>query len=112
MDTLKRDYEKNTGRQWGDAEQHMLEICDAFDYTITLPKNGCIILNMKGETEEYNGKSIYDFYGHSFSDKDKLIDHREYLSVEDMLSDWEDECTKVNENDTKEGRKKTFNWIN
>lgn len=105
------NYEETTGKKWTINEQHMVEICDTFDYTFMFNEKGNIGINMKGISETYNGQSIYEFFGKNFCDKEKFIDHREYVNVQAMIDDWTEECKKLNSEYLSKHNHKAFSWI-
>ena len=111
MQEIINEYEQYTGKKWGIAEQHMFEVCNTFDYTFTFNEQGNICINMMGISEVYNGKSIYEFFGKNFYDKEQLIDHREYVDAQAMVNDWIDECKRLNEQYMSKGCEKAFDWV-
>lgn len=108
---LINEYQERTGKTWGIAEQRMKKICDTFDYTFTFNEQGNICVNMMGISEVYNGKSIYEFFGKNFHDKEQFIDHREYTDAQEMVNDWTGECKRLNEQYLSKGNDKAFDWV-
>lgn len=108
-------YEKETGKQWTEAEEHMAEICSFYDYGFAWNEKGNIVIN-NGYYCEWH-QDYYRFFGKNIEiDENENIDldgdlrHYEYESAEDMVKEWIKICKDTNNDYVKNEMKAPFNW--
>ena len=81
-------YEKETGKQWTETEEHMAEICSFFDYGFAWNEKGNITLN---------------------STLDEETSYK-YDSAVDMVNDWIFLCKESNKDYIENGMDAPFKW--
>lgn len=110
-------YEKETGKQWTETEEHMAEICSFFDYGFAWNEKGNIVIN----NGYYEGchQDYYKFLGKNIEidvtdDNDFGLDwdlrHYEYENAKNMVEDWIPLCKESNEDYVKNGSEAPFKW--
>ena len=86
------EYERDTGKEWTEIEEHMAEICSHYDYGFNWNKDGNIVIN----NEYYEGTwedidvDYYTFFGKSFTltIDGIVLKHYEYKNAEEMVNAW------------------------
>lgn len=107
---VREDYEKETGKQWTETEEHMAEICSFYGYGFAWNKDGNIVVN-NGYYHDWH-KDYYIFFGKNIEShtEDGELCHYEYESANAMIKEWLEICKVTNEDYVKNGQKKPFDW--
>ena len=106
-------YEKETGKAWSIAEEHMAEICSFYDYGFAWNEAGNIVINKGFRDDKFFGENIEKNAGKQFNGVHLNTDirHYEYQSAEEMVKEWTDACKQSNEDYVKNGLRKPFEWL-
>lgn len=115
---ITESYEKETGKAWSIAEEHMAEICSFYDYGFAWNEAGNIVINNGFYDGSFDGVEIYKFFGKNIEKNageefngvqlDADLKHYEYQSAEEMVKEWTDICKQSNEDYVKNDLRKPF----
>lgn len=84
---MKEKYERETNKQWTEVEDHMVEICNFYEYSFSWDESGKI--------------DIRSYCGHL----------TRYNSAEDMVKDWKAICKRTNDDYLANSLPKPFPWL-
>lgn len=105
---VREKYTKDTGKTWGEKEEHMAEICSYFLYGFDWNKKGNIVIS--DSYYNWDGIKGVDEIGFEFVGEN-TCGHFEYDSVDEMLKQWKEECIIANKTAKQNKTNIPFKWL-